>query len=276
MTTVARLEAPSRTRPLPVLRRWLGEGWRGLIGWTAGAAAAIALYLPLYPAMKTPELVGLLDSLPPELIRTLGYDDIVTGAGYTQATFFALIGFVLITIAAVVWASAYTGGAEESGRLELTLAHGVSRLSYAVESALALVVKLSLLGIAAWVLVWVANGPAELDLDPGNLTAVVCAWVGLGLFIGSAAFAAGALTGRRVWATAIGAGVAVMGYALQAVANNSNDLDWLRTISPFHWAYGGAPLSAGADWPGLALLWGGSVLLITVATVGLARRDVTG
>lgn len=260
----------------PVLRRWLAEGWRGLIGWSVGIAAVVALYLPLYPSMKSPELIAVLDSLPPELVRTIGYENITSGAGYAQATFFGLIGFVLITIAAITWGAAFTGGAEESGRLELTLAHGVGRVPYALQSALALVAKLVALGIVAWLLIWAMNGPGELDLDAGHLVAVTLAWVGLGLFAGSAAFAVGALTGRRSWAVGAGAGVAVAGYVLQAVANNSEDLDWLRVLSPFEWAFGDAPLSSGFDWPGLALLWGGSGILIALGTLALSRRDILG
>lgn len=183
---------------------------------------------------------------------------------------------MLITIAAISWAGAFTGGAEESGRLELTLAHGVGRVQYALESALALMIKLVLVGIVGWLLVWAMNGPGELELNLGNLTAAATAWIGVGLFAGAAGFAVGALTGRRSWAVGAGAGVAVTGYMLQAVANNNKDLDWLRVFSPFHWAYGEAPLSTGADWAGLGLLGGGSALLVAIATAGLGRRDILG
>lgn len=146
----------------------------------------------------------------------------------------------------------------------------------ALESALALLLKLAVLGIVAWLLIWAVDPAAELDLDPGNLTAAIAAWVGLGLIAGTAAFAAGAVTGRRSWGIAVGAGVAVVGYVLQAVANNSDELDGLRVFSPFHWAYGQTPLSDGVDWPGLGLLWGGSALLIAITAAALARRDIVG
>lgn len=276
MTALAPAAVTTPAALLPVLRRWLGDGWRGLVGWSAGVAAVVFVYLPLYPSMKSPELVGLIDSLPPELVRTIGYEDITSGAGYAQATFFGLIGFVLITIAAISWGAAFTGGAEESGRLELTLAHGVGRVQYALESALALLVKLAVVGLVAWLLIWAVNGPGELELEAGHLAAVTAAWVGLGLLAGTAAFAVGALTGRRSWGLGVGAGVAVIGYVLQAVANNSEELEGLRVLSPFHWAYGEAPLSNGFDAGGLALLWGGSVLLVAVGTAALARRDILG
>src|SRR5690606_16450603 len=131
--------------PLPIVRRWLADGWRGMLGWALGIIATLALYLPIYPSMQSPELNALLESLPEELVRTLGYESITTGAGYTEATFFGLVGFVLVAIAATAWGAAYTGGAEESGRLELTLSHAVGRGSFAVQSALALLIKLLIL-----------------------------------------------------------------------------------------------------------------------------------
>ncbi len=274
MTAVA--PAPAGGAVLPTLRRWLSDGWRGLLGWALGLAAAAFMYLPLYPAMRTPELAGLLAALPPELVRTLGYGSIATGAGYAQATFFGLIGFVLLTIAGISWGAAYTGGAEESGRLELTLAHGVGRAQYALESAAALLVKLLLLGLVAFLLIWAVSGPSELELDAENLLAVTTAWVGLALFTASAAFAAGALSGRRSRGLGVGAGIAVAGYVLQAVANNNPDLGGLRWLSPFDWAYGTAPLANGFDWAGLVALWGGSALLVAVAAGALSRRDILG
>lgn len=266
----------TRRRPLPITRRLLREGTRGLLGWALGLTAVALLYLPLFPSMQTPELQGLLDSLPPELIRTLGYENITSGSGYAQSTFFGLLGFVLLTIAGVAWAAAVTGGAEESGQLELTLAHAVGRTPYALQAAFALLLKLCLLGAVAWAVVWALNSPAELALDPGNLLAVVASWVGLGLFSASAAFAGGALSGRRIVAVGAGAGVAVAGYGLQAVANNSETLEVLRAFSPYAWAFGQAPLAQGWDVPGLAALWLGSAALVAVGTAALARRDILG
>lgn len=269
---------PGRQRPVPlaVTRQWLGQGWSGLIAWSAGIAVVIFIYLPVYPSMQSPELLGMVDALPPELVRTLGFESITTGAGYAQATFFGLLGFALLAIAGISWGAAFIGGAEESGRLELTLAHGVGRVGFALQSALALVVKLLVLGAVGWLLIWALNGPAELALEPANLLAVSKAWVGLGLLSATAAFAAGALSGRRSWGIGVGAGVAFLGYVLQAAANNSDDLEWLRTFSPSAWAYGGEPLLHGYDWPGLALLWGGSVVLVGIGTWALSRRDILG
>lgn len=275
MTAPTRSIRPRRSTGA-VLGNWLWQGRYGLGGWALGLIAAASLYLPLFPSMRSDDMTHLLDSLPPALIDTLGFDEISTGAGYTQATLFGMIGFVLITIAAVSWGAVGIAGAEESGQLELTLAHGVSRVQYAVETAAAVVIKIVVLGVVAATMVGVFNGSAELELTFLNIVAVTVAWMGTAALSASAALATGAFTGRKSWSLGVGAGVAVVGYVLQALANNSSDLDWVRNISPYDWAFGSAPLTNGFDAVGLLLLWGGTAVLLVASVVGVARRDILG
>ncbi len=235
------------------------------------------MYLPLYPSVGgNGQMQDIIASMPPELINTLGFEQIGTGAGYAQSTFFGLIGFLLLTIAGTSWGSAAIAGAEESGKLELALAHAVGRTQYALESALAILVRLLWLGAVAAVLVIVLNEPSELDIEPAHAVAASAALVGITMLSAAFALAVGALTGRGSFATAAGAGLAVLGYALNAIANQSDDLDALRVASPYDWAYGATPLADGADWLGLGLLWGFSVVFVAVATFALRRRDITG
>ena len=96
MTTAAL--APVSRPTAPIFSRHLLDGWRGQLGWSLGIAAVIGMYLPLFPSLQSPELAQLIDSLPAELVSTLGFNQIASGAGYAQATFFGLLGFVLAFI----------------------------------------------------------------------------------------------------------------------------------------------------------------------------------
>lgn len=262
---------------LPVFRRSLRESWRGLLGWTVGLAAVLFLYLPLFPSLGGGgQLEAMISSLPKELVDTLGYDQIATGAGYAQSTFFGLIGFLLLTIAAVLWGSAALAGAEESGRAELDLAHGIGRSQYVLESALAVLVRLAWLGCFSGSVVWALNDPAELGLEGWRIVGASAALTGLAFLTASAALFAGAATGRRLWATGAGAGVAVVGYILQALAKQSDDLEWLNALSPYAWVYRQAPLADGVDPGGLALTWGLALALVAAAAVALRVRDLRG
>src|SRR5690606_8012494 len=187
-----------------------------------------------------------------------------------------LIGFVLVIIAAIGWGSTAIAGAEEGGRLELDLAHGVGRASYALQSALGILARLLLLGVVLALLVLAINRPAQLGLEPVNIIAATAALVGLGAVGAGTALAAGALTGRKSVATVTASTVVVGAYVLNAVANQVDNLEPLRALSPYAWAYQKEPLSQGADWVGLALLWGVAAALTVAAAVALRRRDLTG
>lgn len=274
--THANTQARSATTVGRVFLRLVIDGWRGMIGWIIGIAAVLGLYLPLYPSLASEQMTEIINSLPPELVEVLGYEDIATGAGYTNATFFGLLGYVLLAIATTAWGAAFIAGAEETGRLELALSHAVGRVQYAFESIAALIAKIVVLGVVTFGLIWVLNEPSELGLSAGNLAAVTTSWACLGLMSGTAALATGALTGRRMWAIGAGAGIAVLAYILDAVGKSNDNLEWLQVISPFYWAYGHTPLAEGWDWPGLFLLWALCLVLMSLTVYGLARRDILG
>lgn len=260
---------------LPVFRRSIRESWRSLIGWSLGIAAVLFLYLPLYPSFgASGQLEDVIKVLPKQLVETLGYDQITSGAGYAQSTFFGLMGFLLLTIAAVLWGSAAIAGAEESGRLELDLAHGIGRAQYALEAALAVLVRLLWLGAFSGALVFALDEPAQLDIHPPHIIGAALALTGLAYLSAAAALLAGALTGRRAWATGAAAAIAVLGYVFQAVAKQSDDVEWLNALSPYAWVYDQPPLREGVDVGGLLLLWGIAVALAAASALALSRRDL--
>ncbi|MHA7279505.1 ABC transporter permease subunit [Arthrobacter sp. MDT2-2] len=263
---------------LPVVRHTVRRSRAGMAGWSVGLIAASFLYLPIYPSMgATGDLEAVISSMPSELVKTLGFASISTGAGYAQATVLGLIGFVLLTIAAVGWGAAAIGGEEESGALELTLAHGVTRPQVALEAALALALRLAVVCGVLLVTVLVLNGPSQLGLTPGHVLAGTVALYLLSLLSGLAAVAAGAGTGSRTASVAAGACIAVVGYAFNALGNQAEATRWLRHFSPYTWAFGPAPLANGfgnGAWGGMAVILGLCGALVLAAVVGLSRRDI--
>lgn len=266
-----------KTSFLPLLRRNLADSWRGTLGWTIGFVAAIMLYVPLYSSFSDQDVgfQDLIDSLPAGLATTLGFEDLTSGAGYVQATFLGLIGFVLMTIAATLWSSAAIAGDEESGSLELTLAHGVSRLQVMVERSLAVILRLTWLAAVSALLILALNNSSGIDLEPSHIVGGCLAMLGLGLLAASFGLAVGAITGRRSFATAAAAGIALLGYVLNSLGNQSGDVEWLHNISPYDWAFGNSPLREGADWGSLGLIYGISVVVLVIGGIAFNHRDVS-
>ncbi|WP_104181167.1 ABC transporter permease subunit [Arthrobacter sp. B0490] len=265
---------------LPLVRHAVQRSRVGLVGWSAGVVAASLLYLPIYPSMgASGQLQSVVSSLPAELVSTLGFDSITTGAGYAQATLLGLIGFVLLTIAAVGWGAAAIGGEEESGALELTLAHGVTRPQVALEAALALGLRLAVVcGVLLGALL-ALDGPSELGIPAAHAVVGTFALYLLSLLSGLASLTAGALTGSRTASIAAGAAVAVLGYAFNALGNQAEAASWVKDLSPYDWAFSPAPLANGLGngaAGGMAVILGLCGILVVAAVVGLSRRDIGG
>lgn len=264
----------ARRRPLPLLRRVLADGWRGLVGWSLGLAAVVGMYLPLYSTIGgNPEFLAIIESLPPELVAALSYDQITTGAGYTQGTVHGLIGFVLVTIAAISWGTSIIAGDEERGTLELTLAHGVGRAQLVLERFAAVALKLLALAMLLGLMVLGLNEPAGLELSLAGIAAGSLALLGLGLLTAGTSTLAGAIVGRTRIAVGLGAAIGVGGYALNALGNQNPDLEWLHALSPYHWAFGAEPLADGLD-PLVGVLYAATAAAVTVAVLAFRRRDV--
>lgn len=275
MTLVQERPLHVRRAPLPLFGKVFTDSWRGLLGWCAGLVAAAFLYLPLYPSMSgAAGIQEVIDNLPPELIKTLNYDEIGTGAGYTQATLFGLLGFVLATIAATGWGAGALGGDEESGRLELTLAHGVTRVQVVVARFCAIAVKILALSAVLFAVVFLLNDSAELQIEVGNLLGTSLLFGGMSLLTASVALLGGVLTGRRIGGIAGGAAVAVLGYVFNALGNQSTTLEWLYFLSPYYWAFGASPLSTGANVATVVVFFAMSLLLAAAAAIALRQRDI--
>lgn len=264
-----------RRAPLPIFGKVFTDSWRSLIGWGIGLAAVAFLYLPLYPSIGgSSQMQDLINSLPKELTKSIGYDQISSGSGYTQSTLFGLLGFLLLSIAAINWGAAALGGDEESGQLELTLAHGVTRVQVAGQRFAALAVKI--LALTAWVflLVLALNGPSKLGLDVVNLLGTSLLFGALALLSGTIALLFGALFGRKVWGIGAGAFVAVLGYIFNAIGNQSSDFQWLHSFSPYSWVFSDNPLTNGANWATVIGFYAAIVALGGLTAAVLHKRDI--
>lgn len=256
-----------------ILTRLLESSRKAWWAWAAAVVVVMSIYLPIYPSMGSAEMNEMLAALPKTLVKALNFEQVTSGAGYAQSTFFGLIGFVLLSIAAINWGAGFLVRREDDGSLELTLAHAVSRTTYYIQAATSLIVRVVLLGAVAAVYAQVLNKPAELGLSTANIVAETAALVGITLLAGTLAFAVGAITGRKMWAYLAGAALPVGAYILDAVGR-LNEIEWLTAISPYSWAYGTTPLLNGPDWAGLLWLYLSITALLVTGWVVFNRRDL--
>jgi ABC-2 type transport system permease protein len=238
-------------------------------------AAVGVLYAAFWPLMVTPEMKAALDAFPPALLEALNFTDITSAAGYVGSTTFGLLGPALVIIFAAALGGSAIAGEEESGRLDLTLAHPVSRWSVALQRFAALVVGILLAGGGLAVALIAISGPAQLDdIGTANLVAASFHLAVFGIFFGALALAVGAMTGRRSLVYAVVAIVAIGGFLANNLAPLVDEIAFLRDVSPFHFYSGGVPLKNGLQLADLGVLAVASAVLVAIGGAIFDRRDV--
>lgn len=265
-------------RDIAIEIRWqLRRARRALLGWSIALATVAAIYIPFYPALGGgDELQALVSALPPELVSALGYDRIGTPAGYLTSTIFGLLGPVLLLVFAVGLGARTIAGSEQDGQLELAAAAPVSRRALLAARGIALHSQLAVLTLVVLVASWGLSRAVGLEVE---LVGTVAASVGLQLLtcaFGTVALAAGALTGRRAIAVALGGGLATGAFVANGLAGFLADGALLRAFSPFSWYLGGDPVATGfADslvgYAGLAAI---TFVAWAIAFLGFERRDL--
>jgi len=258
-----------------VFTKTLWDQRRGIAVWALAVAAVGVLYAAFWPTMNTPELVKFLEAYPKGIMEALGFTDISSPAGYLGATTYGLLGPVLIIIYAAMLGGRAIAGEEEAGRLEVLLAHPVERWQIVTQRAAAMVVALVVAGLALWLAMLVASGPADFtEIGANRLAAATAQLVLVGLVFGSLALLVGAATGRRGIALGVVGALAVLSYLANNLAPSVDAIAWSQNLSPFYYFGGGKPLVNGWQVTDGLILLAASVVFVGLAVVAFRRRDV--
>jgi len=214
---------------------------RSNLAWGLGIVAVMVVTAAFWPSIEgTASLDEVIDDLPASLRAMIGSQagvSLGSPPGYLNARVFATLLPVLLTVYGIGRGARAVAGSEEDGTLELILANPVTRSRVLAERGLAAFGFLVALGGVAFLALLALGAPVGL-LDGVSVLRVLAACCGLTVlaaFHSAIAFAVGAATGRHGLAVAAAATVAVAGYLLAGLLATSDDLRWLRVISPWHW-----------------------------------------
>ncbi len=258
-----------------VFGKTLRDARRSILGWIVAITAVGAFYAAFFPTVNTPEMAQALEAYPEGLLDAIGFTDITSAAGYVGSTTFGILGPILTLIFAAVLAGGAIAGDEEDGRLDLVLAHPVSRWSVLVQRFGAIVVAMVAAGIVLAIALIAISGPAQIDdISAANFFAAGFQLALLGIVFSALAMGIGAATGRRVAVNAAIAIVGIGGYLANTLAPTVEGIEWLQSLSPFFYALGGAPLRNGLQVGDAVVLIVASVVLVAIGGYLFDRRDI--
>jgi ABC-2 type transport system permease protein len=262
---------------VPVARHTLRDRRTGLLGWALGIAAYVMVMASVYPAVRGSAIQRAVHNYPDELKAFFGGNasfDFRSATGYLNVELFSLVLPALLAIVAIAQGAATLAGEEESGFLDLVLAHPVPRRRVLLEQVAAVAGSLVSLGVVMVVSLLAVGVLADLDLDAGNVVAAVLGCVLIALFLGALAVLVGAAGGRRPLAIGVPTVVFAASYLAVGLAGLVDGLSWLRQLSLLYHATGTLPISNGLP-ANFAVLAGAIVVVVIGAVVAFDRHDLT-
>jgi len=246
-----------------------------IVGWGLTLALLGLFMAQFYGTIvdQADQFEKLLESYPKELMAFFGdFGDLVTPSGYLNLEYFVLMPLIL-GVFAVLMGSGLLIGDEESGRLDLILAHPISRSALFWGRLLAFVMATLAILAMAWLGLYAPMSWTPLDVGWLGLTAAfVSLFAVLMLFGTLALWLSMLLPSRRL--TAMVAGIALVGsYFITSLARINTDLEPLAKLLPLNYYQGGEAIDA------LNTTWVVGLLVAALSFAVLAwqvfeRRDI--
>ncbi|MFG3703157.1 ABC transporter permease subunit [Micromonospora sp. NPDC047670] len=238
--------------------------------WSLTTGLLAMAYASFYPQITAESAANV-----PEAMRGFGFADTVTAAGYLQGAVFGLLVPLLITFYGSATGARMTSADEESGYLDLLLAHPLGRWRLLLQRFAALTVGAVGIAVVVLLAVLAVRSSARLDsVSVAGFTAQAVNLALLGLFFGALATAIGAATGKsRATVFGITGGVGVLSYALNGFAPQIG-VEWLRYLTPFHYYIGGEPLRNGFQGVDVTVLIAATAVLLVAGAWRFERRDL--
>ncbi len=260
---------------MPIVRMTLQRTMRSTIAWSLAMVAVMTLYSSFWPTFNQPDVLdAVLGQFPDGLLNAFGFQAMTTGGGYMNGTFFGVLGYFVGSAAVVAWGADAVGTSEESGDLELTLSHRVSRSQLMFEQVGALILRIVIVCAIISMAIAANNAVFDMGMSGGDIAAQVASFGSLLILFGCVALAAGAVTGRRGPALGAGAAIAVWAFLSKAIAAMKDSVAWLHRLSPFSWAYKNEPYANGFDWAGIGALLGTAAVVVVLGWLVFLRRDI--
>ena len=245
-----------------------------ILGWGLGIAALGLILVPFYDPEILEDYLEMAESLPPEFLAFFGGDisTLTTPEGFLGMYGFSMLP-VIIGIFAVIVGSGLFASDEEGGRLDLIVAHPVSRAGLFWGRLLAFVGATVAILILGWLGFSVLLGVSSLGISWGEMALPFLPLLAQTLIYGTLALLFSmVLPARRLAAMAAGI-VMVASYFISSMGSLNETLALIARFLPYHYFQGSDAMS-GLNVAWLLGLLAVSVLLALLAWRRFERRDI--
>jgi ABC-2 type transport system permease protein len=246
-----------------------------MLGWGIGMGLLGMLVASFFDTIKEQgdQFQQLFESYPPAMSAFFGdLTKLTTPAGYLTAEFFS-IAPIMLGIFAVLVGSGLVVADEESGTLDLVLAHPVSRTTLFVGRLLALVaVSVGILAIA-WAGLMLSMQWSSLGVDWWHMALPFISLLAILMVVAMLALLLSLVLPSRRVAAATAYFLLVASYFVTSLATLNDSLKTLARISPLNYYQSGNAIN-GLNISWVLVLLAVATLLAIVAWWRFERRDI--
>jgi ABC-2 type transport system permease protein len=116
-----------------VFTKTLTDDRRTLTGWAIGATLAGVMYASFYPQLAGGQMAEAVANYPEAMREAFRLDDLTSAAGYLGSSVFGLILPLIAMFYGAATGARAIAADEETGRLDLLLAHPISRTLFLLQ-----------------------------------------------------------------------------------------------------------------------------------------------
>ena len=253
----------------------LNRLWGQILGWGLSLAALGAFLVGFYDSIagQQSQLIEMMKQYPPELMAMFGgMEDLGSPAGFLNIEFFSYMPIIL-GIFAILFGSGLLVGDEESGTLDLVLAHPVSRSGYYWGRLMAFTLATMLILVITWLGFIIFIPGTTMEISALEMATPFMALTALLLLFGTLALLLSMLLPSRRLAATVAGMLMVASFFITGFARLDENLEAVNRFSPMNYYQGGHALN-GLNWEWVAGLLGFSLLFALVAWWLFQRRDI--
>lgn len=264
-------------QPRSVLAKTVYDHRRGALWWAVGIAFFVAVEVGIYPSVRDQTAIEEMWRDMPDAMRALfGLSeefDFTSGVGFLEGELFSfMLPLVLIAFAVALGGRAI-GREEDTGTLDLLLAHPVRRRRVVLEKFAAGSSIVAAVGATTFAAIAIGSVVADMGVGIVNLGAAMFGVTTIALLYGAIALLVSCAIGKRGASYALASAAALAGFLVNSLASLTDVIAVLRPASPFRWAVGEHPLRTGFS-PWMLVTLAAIAIVVWMAATLFERRDV--
>jgi len=253
------------------LRRLRGQ----ILGWGIALALLGLVLVQFYDsiAAQQDQLSQLIENYPKEFIAFFGeIDDYSTPSGFLSIEFFSYMPLI-VGVFSILIGSGLLVSDEESGRLDLIMAHPVSRAALYWGRSFAFILATAAILVITWFGLAAPAALGAMDLGWIEMALPIISLFACLAFFGTLSVLLSLLLPSRRMAAMVGGLLLVAGYFLTALARINTDLEPVAKLSPLYYYQGGEAMN-GLNVAWFAGLLGIAAIFAVLGSWRFERRDI--